>query len=75
MEYEGKRDITCNWHARYSHQRIDIGPRRLGNKRTCRDYLHYSFLEIGQNTEKSPGDLTRLAVTQTSLRNHRQTLV
>ena len=26
---------------------------------------NYSIIEIGQNTEKSPGDLRRLAVTQT----------
>ena len=30
----------------------------LGKKRT-------SFIKIGQNTEKSPGDLRRLAITQT----------
>ena len=34
--------------------------------------LHYSIIKIGQNTEKSPGDLRRLAVTQTHVRNHRQ---
>ena len=37
----------------------------LGNKRTSRDHPNYSIIEIGQNTEKSPGDLKRLAVTQT----------
>ena len=29
----------------------------------------------GQNTEKSPGDSRRLAVTETAVRNHRLTLV
>ena len=30
---------------------------------------------LGQNTEKSPGDLRRLAVTQAPMRNHPPTLV
>ena len=29
------------------------------------DHRNYSITEIGQNTKKSPGDLKRLAVTQT----------
>ena len=35
----------------------------------------YSIAEIGQNTEKSPGDLRRLAVTKTLVKNHHLTLV
>ena len=35
----------------------------------------YGMIEIGQNTEKSPGDLRRLAVTQTPVKNHRLTLM
>ena len=31
-------------------------------------------MKIGQNTEKSPGDLRRLAVTQIPMRNHRLNL-
>ena len=31
--------------------------------------------KIGQNTEKSPGDLRRLAVAQTPVRDHLLTLV
>ena len=38
---------------------------RFINKRTSGDHPNYSIVEIGQNTEKSPGDLRRLAVTQT----------
>ena len=34
-----------------------------------------SIVEIGQNTEKSPGDLRRLAVTQTPVENHQLTLM
>ena len=39
-----------------------------------RDYPDNSIIKIGQNTEKSPGDLRRLAVTQTPTRNHQLTL-
>ena len=34
-----------------------------------------SIIKIGQNTEESPGDLRRLVITQTPVRNHRLTLV
>ena len=36
-----------------------------GNNGTGGECLNYSIVEIGQNTEKSPGDLRRFAVTQT----------
>ena len=50
---------------------IGIGKRtrRLRNKRTSRDYPDYSIIKIGQNTEKRPRDLRRLAVTQTAVKN------
>ena len=38
---------------------------RVGNQRTCRDHPDFSIVEIGQNSEKSPGNLKKLAVTQT----------
>ena len=37
----------------------------LGNKKTCREHPNYGTVEIGQNTEKSPGDLRKLAGIQT----------
>ena len=36
---------------------------------------NYSIIENGQNTEKSPGDLSRLAVTQTPVKDHQLTLM
>ena len=42
----------------------------LGDKRTSGDHPNYSIIKIGQNTKKSPGDLKRLAVTQTPVENH-----
>ena len=42
---------------------ITKGTGRLGNKRTSGDHPDYNITKIGQNTEKSPGDFRRLAVT------------
>ena len=47
----------------------------LGNKRTSGNDPNYSFIKIGQNTEKCPEEMSRLVVTQTQVRNHQLTLV
>ena len=39
------------------------------------DYAKYNIIENGQNTEKSPGDLRRLAVTQTPTKKHQLKLM
>ena len=49
---------------RYSHQRIIKGNGGLGGRRTSGDHPSYNIIENDQNTEKSPGDMNRLAVTQ-----------
>ena len=41
--------------------------RRLRNQRTSRNHPDNSLINIGQNTEKSPGDSRRLVVTLTSV--------
>ena len=48
--------------------------RGLGNKRTSGDHPNYSIIERGQNTEKSPGDLS-LVITQTPIKDHQLTLM
>ena len=48
---------------------------RLENKWTSGGYPNYSIIKIGQNTEKSPGDLRRLAVSLTPLEDHQLTLL
>ena len=62
----------CSW---YSQQRIGTRTGEIGNKRTSGDHPNYSFIKIDQNTEKRPGDLWRLVVTQNPVKDHRLTLV
>ena len=51
---------------------INKGIVGLGNNRTLGDHAKYCIIEISQNTEKSPGDLKRLAVTQTPVKDHQR---
>ena len=39
------------------------------------NHPNYSIVEIGQNKEKSPGDLRRLIVTQAPVKDHQLTLM
>ena len=72
-EHEGDDDINCSCCAQYSHHKSDTGTGRLGNKRRNGDHPNYSIIKIGQNTERSPRDLMRLAVTP--VENHQLTLL
>ena len=49
--------------------------RRVGNRTTNRNHSNYSIVEIGENPETSPGDLRKLAVTRTPVKDHQLTLV
>ena len=75
MEHESDGYTNCYWCPWSSHQRINTEGRGHGNKMTSRDHEKFNIVEIGQNTEKSPGDFRRLAVTQTPEWNHRLTLL
>ena len=75
MEHESDNYINCDWCFWYCHQRINKGTGGLGNNRTSGSHTNYYIIEIGQNTEKSPGDLRTLTVTQTPVENHQLTLM
>ena len=70
MEHESDGDTNCNRDAQYSHQRIGTGTGRLRDKRMSEGHPNYCIVEIVQNTEKSPGDLRWLAVSQIQVENH-----
>ena len=67
MEHEGDGYTNCNW---YRHQKIITGPGGLANQRTSGYHPNYSITKIGQNTKKSPADLSWYVVAQTPVRNH-----
>ena len=54
---------------------IAKGTRGLGSWWTSGDYPNDSTVQNGQNTKNSLGDLRRLAVTQTPVKNYRLTLI
>ena len=55
-------------------KKLDKVAGRVENWRTSRTNPNYTIVKIDQNTEKSPGDLKRLAVIQTLAKNHQLTL-
>ena len=67
MEHERDDYTNCNWCFWYSRQRISTRSGGHGNYKTSRDHPNYCIIEIGQNTEKSPGDL-RVLVTQSPVK-------
>ena len=75
MEHESDGNANYNWCARNGPQRFGKGTGRVENLRTSRDHPNYSIIKIGQNTEKSPGDLSSLAVTCTLVKDHQLILV
>ena len=70
MEHESDGDTNYYWCTWNNPQRFDKGTARLGNKRKSRGHPDYSIIKIGHNTEKSPGNWRRLAVSQLQLRDY-----
>ena len=74
MEHESDGDTKYNWCAWNNPQRLGKGTWELRNQRTRGDHPDNSIIKFGQDIEKSPGDLKRLAVTQAPLKDHLLTL-
>ena len=70
MEHESKSDTNCSLRTWNSPQRLGKWTERIGNKWTNRDHPDYDIVDISQNTEKSPRDQRRLAVTQTPVKDY-----
>ena len=70
MEHEGNTDIKCNWCVWNDPQRLGKRVGKIGNRRTSRDHPNYSILKIGQNTDKSPGDLRGTDATQIPVKDY-----
>ena len=56
-------------------KRITKGTGGLDSWRTSKDHPNNCIIENGQNTEKSPVNLRRLAVTQSPVKDHQLTLM
>ena len=75
MEHESNDCANCVLCVRHNNLRIIKRPEGLGSWRTGRDYPNDSIARSGQNPEMSPGDLRKLAVTQTPVKNRQLTLM
>ena len=75
VEHKSDGYTNCNWGCWYIHQRIGSRTEGFGNKGTSGDHLNYSIVEIGQNTEKIPGDLRWLFVLKRQWKKHQLTLI
>ena len=69
MQHDGDGDTNCYWYALNTimptKKKLGKEAEKLRNQKTSGDHADYNLIKIGQNTEKSPGNLRRLAVTQT----------
>ena len=75
MEHEGDNYTNRDWCFWYSNERTIKEAGGLGRRRTSGDHPNYSIVENDQNAVKSSGDLRRLAVTQTPVKDHQLTLM
>ena len=75
MEHESDNHTNCKWCFWCNHQTIIKLAEGFGDKRTSVDNPNYYIIENGQNTEKSPVDLRRLAVSQTPVKDPILTLM
>ena len=73
IEHESDGNINYSRCTRNGPQRLRNGTRGAGNRRTNRDPANYGIINIGQNTKKNPGDLRRLAIIQTPMKDNQVT--
>ena len=59
MEHESDGDTNSNWCSWHCHQKIGKRTGGHGNEMTKGVHPNYSIVELGQNTDKSHGDLRR----------------
>ena len=69
VEYESDGDTYTNQHAWNSSQWVGKRKRIVVKRRANRNHPNHSIIKIGQNTEKSPGDLRGLAVSQNPVKD------
>ena len=75
VEHASDNYTNCNKCFWYSNKRITKGTGGRGSWRTSGEHPNDSIIENGQNTEKSPRDLSRLAVTLSPVKDIQLTLI
>ena len=76
VEHEGDGDTNSSWCTWNGPQRFEKETGRNGYQWKNRDPpSDYTVVDIGKYNQKSPGDLRRFTVTQTSVKDHQLTLV
>ena len=75
MKHEGDGDTNCRCCTCNIPKRLRKKTRGMENRKRNRDRPDYSIIENGQNTEKSHGDLSRLAITQAPRKDYQLMLM
>ena len=75
MENKGDGDTNYNWCTWNDSQRLSKRVKGVRNQRMSVHHPKCTIVDVGWNTEKHLGDLRRLTVLQTSVKDHRITLV
>ena len=68
MEHKVVGDTNCSWCTRNDPQMLKASG-GIGNRRTSGNHPDYSIVKIGQNSEKGPGNLRRLVVILTPMKD------
>ena len=72
MEHAGDNRTNCNGVFGTVAKRLLKGLEDFEVGGRMENIQTTSFIEKGQNTEKTPGDLKRLSVTQTPVKDHQR---
>ena len=70
MKHEGDGDNNCNRCPWNGLKRSEKETRGTEDQRKNRDYPEHCTAKISLNNQQNPGDLKRLAVIQTSVKNY-----
>ena len=71
LEHEEQGNTRCSWYCQNDPHKAEEEIGQNGNRWNNWNHPDYSIAKIGMNTEKSPGDMTRL-VAQTLVKDHQQ---
>ena len=75
IKHTGDGGAYCSWCSWSASQSLGEGTGGTGNQWKNQNHSDYSNIEISKNTEESPGELRRLAITLIPMNDHQQTLV